>query len=404
MKKIKYLIGFVSILCACSCIATGEKTEAVKLENAGASQWPDANQLFERDVHWRGSDDAYSIQLGPNRVLWLFGDTLISSKDEIVPRSPDYVKMPRNSVGIMHGLDPATASIDFYWGNKNSADNPKSFFVNPDVDETNWFWPGNGLMLPDGKTLLLFFMNIKTDTTSPWGFAIAGWQAAKITNIEKSPDKWNIVWLKVSDYSKYEIMLGSGGVMIDGDSLYAYGGNNAKIGNNIYLARWPLSVFNEGTPDLSTPEWRTGSGWFKEAELDGKGLLPVMVWDKGQNEFTVNKLSNGTYVMVQTTYSNTSGEPGNSNLVCRVSKALTGPWSEQRIIYENLYRVKPAPKDLNIYAGKYHPELKGAEVIFTFASNTQSLATLWKWQNIYWPSFLKMDKKSFLEIVNRKEI
>jgi hypothetical protein len=144
MKIVKYIVGSACVLILCAC--SGMMAENVVDNENGtvdvASQWPEANKLFERDVHWRGSDDAYSIQLGPNRVLWLFGDTLISSKDEIVPRLPDYVKMPRNSVGIMHGLNPATASIDFYWGNKNSADNPKSFFVNPDVDETNWFWPG----------------------------------------------------------------------------------------------------------------------------------------------------------------------------------------------------------------------------------------------------------------------
>jgi len=75
-------------------------------------------------------------------------------------------------------------------------------------------------------------MNIKTNKSSPWGFAIAGWQSAKITNIDKTPDKWNIEWLKVSDYSKYEIMLGSGGVIIDDGYLYAYGG-----GSYIYICQ-----------------------------------------------------------------------------------------------------------------------------------------------------------------------
>ena len=405
MKLISYIIGLgvISLLSACGSLT---ETKSNNVNDAGASQWPQANLLFHKNPHWRGSDDAYSILLGNDRILWLFGDTLISSKDKVAPRNESYVKMPRNSIGIMNGLDPVTASIDYYWGNDNSAEEPESFFINPEVDKTNWFWPGNGVVLPDGKTLILFFMNIKTDKTSPWGFAIAGWQAARITNISNSPDKWNIKWLKVSDYSRYEIMLGSGGVIIDNGYLYAYGGGNAKISNNIFLGRWSLSLLNEKVPDLSNPEWWTGkdNGWLIEDALVKKGLKPAMVWNKGQNEFTVNKLSSGNYVMVQTAYSTPTGKPGNSNLVCRVSKALIGPWSELKIIYKNLYRVKPAPDDLNIYAGKYHPELKGSEVIFTFASNTQSLKTLWNWQNIYWPSFLKMDRKSFLDIIDDKDI
>ncbi len=404
MKGLIYfiLLGGLSTLCACNNIAGISSTGNNRTTDG--NQWLQANKLFERNVHWRGSDDAYSIQLGADRVLWLFGDTLISSKDVIAPRDESYVKMPRNSIGIMHGLDPAAATINFYWGNDNSPDNPKSFFINSALNKTNWLWPGNGALLPNGKTLVLFFMNIKTDNSSPWGFAIAGWQAAKITNISLTPDKRNILWLPVSDYKAYEIMLGSGGVIVEGDYLYAYGGNNAKIGNNIYLARWPLSVFNKKKTDLSNPEWWAGKteGWVKESIMKEKGSQPEMTWDKGQNEFTVNKLSDGTYVMVQNVYSSESGQPGNSNLVCRTSKALTGPWSEQKLIYKNLYRVKPAPKDLNVYAGKYHPELKGAEVIFTFASNTLSLKTLWNWQNIYWPSFLKMDMNDFLKIVNGK--
>ena len=319
-----------------------------------------------------------------------------------MPRNEEYVKMPRNSVGIMHGLNPAKSKINFYWGNNNSISEPESFFRNPKLSEDHWFWPGNAVLLPDGKSLIAFMMDIKTDKSSAWGFGIAGWQAAKITNIDKTPDKWNIQWLKTGDYSKFEILLGSGGVIIDGDYLYAYGGNNAKIGNRIFLARWSLAAFDGSNNDMSNPEWWTGdtSGWVKDSDINSKNLKPEMLWDKGQNEFTVNKIENGRYVMVQTVYS-TKGKPGNSNLICRVSNLLTGPWSEQRILYKNLLRDKKVPNDLNVYAGKYHPELKGGDCIFTYATNTQSLKTLWDWQNIYFPRFVKMDREKINKTVNR---
>ena len=47
----------------------------------GIEQWSEANEIFRMDPHWKGSDGAYSIKIGTNRVLWLFGDTLISSQN-----------------------------------------------------------------------------------------------------------------------------------------------------------------------------------------------------------------------------------------------------------------------------------------------------------------------------------
>src|SRR5438270_9691186 len=38
---------------------------------------PDLTRLFTRSEGWTGSDGAYSIPLGPDRTLWLFGDTFI---------------------------------------------------------------------------------------------------------------------------------------------------------------------------------------------------------------------------------------------------------------------------------------------------------------------------------------
>ena len=48
------------------------------LAGIDAEPWPEADELFRSDPHWLGSDDAYSIDLGDGRVLWLFGDTFIT--------------------------------------------------------------------------------------------------------------------------------------------------------------------------------------------------------------------------------------------------------------------------------------------------------------------------------------
>ncbi|HJO92627.1 MAG TPA: hypothetical protein QF753_04435 [Victivallales bacterium] len=357
-----------------------------------AEQWTQANGFFKKNIYWQGSDDAYSVKIGPNKVLWLFGDTLISKTGK--KRTPEDVNMPRNTIGIETGLNPTDATIKYYWGNKNSISSPKSFFRSPDIAAENWLWPGDVTLLPEGKGMIIFFMNIKP-VDYGYGFDIAGWQAALIRNYKESPENWNIEWLPTSDFSNLKMLIGSGGVLTEGNYLYAYSTKSDITGQNIYLARWPLSLFNDNqTADMSNPQWWTGAeGWISESQLDVKKLQPYMLWNNGQTEFTVNRLSNGKYLEIQTTPS--VDWAGNADLSYRISDSLTGPWSDLTVFYHNLCRDNPKPNELMVYAGKLHPELIGGNYIFTFATNTQHIEALWDQPELYYPRFLKLDANIF---------
>ncbi|HSR30499.1 MAG TPA: hypothetical protein VLY63_08030, partial [Anaerolineae bacterium] len=113
-----------------------------------AEPWPEADALFRSNPKWLGSDDAYSVDLGNGRTLWLFGDTFISRSFLNTRRLSTLI---RNSVAIQSGYDPSTASMEFAW--RTERGKPLSFF--PEEDDT-WFWPGHGIAL-DGK-LFLFLM------------------------------------------------------------------------------------------------------------------------------------------------------------------------------------------------------------------------------------------------------
>jgi len=90
-----------------------------------ASSWPEADVLFTQDPHWVGADDAYSVDLGHGRVLWLFADTLIDPSGRHA--RPGAV-MIRNSVAIQDGYDPAQARIAFAWG-RSGTGAADSFFA-----------------------------------------------------------------------------------------------------------------------------------------------------------------------------------------------------------------------------------------------------------------------------------
>ena len=44
-----------------------------------AAGWSQADALFHGNPKWLGSDAAYSVALGSNRTLWLFGDTFVAT-------------------------------------------------------------------------------------------------------------------------------------------------------------------------------------------------------------------------------------------------------------------------------------------------------------------------------------
>lgn len=392
MKSIAHIISIFSIISLC--ITAFVNAEEVNKNNQfNATQYLQANKLFQQDHKWRGSDDAYSVKLGNKRVLWLFGDTLVSKSNKILPRTHENITMLRNTIGIQTGLNPETAKIRYFYVSKNNNSATNAFFFSPNIDKKNWLWPGDCILLDDDKTLVVFFMNIKPTDTG-LNFDIAGHEIAIINNSYEEPSRWNIRWVKnLNNYSKFKILLGSGGVIKENNYLYAYGFSNNKMIKGTTLARWPLKQFQQENPDLSTPEWWTHKHtWVPDNKL--RKAKPKVLWNKQQTEFTVTKLEKELYVMFQAYPQN--GYIGNANLVARVSKSLTGPWSKMFVIYQKLYRKKSCPKDIMVYAGKYHPELTGASYVFTYATNTQTMETLWDHQTIYYPSFLKITDTSFL--------
>src|SRR5437764_12208257 len=91
--------------------------------------WPEADALFTGDARFLGADSAYSVPLGNERVLWLFGDTFVALDDA---RSRRHAKFVRNSIAIETGLDPSKATIRFVHGGTDEA--PSSFFAEPGAD------------------------------------------------------------------------------------------------------------------------------------------------------------------------------------------------------------------------------------------------------------------------------
>ncbi len=333
------------------------------LAGIDAQPWPEADALFRSDPNWLGSDDAYSIDLGDGRVLWLFGDTFITYDTR---RSRQGSIMIRNSIAVQTGYDPSTAEMDFYWPLVDYL--PQSFF--PERGDL-WYWPGHGVRLEDQ---VIVFLMVVRKASGGLGFATEGWAAAKLTGIDGPPEEWQLTWLDtpVNDYS----VLISGGAMVGDDFVYVY--SVQEPSHDIYLVRWPVAEVLQD--DLSRPQWWTGEAWVVQQDL---AALPQPLYTGGQTEFTVNyDPALQQYLSIQTV-----GFP-QAELVFRLAPAPTGAWSAPTIFYRpEEYDIQ----DVMIYAGKAHPELvgEGADLILTYATNSLSQTNLMSDDRLYYPRFLK---------------
>jgi hypothetical protein len=328
-----------------------------------AAPWPEADRLFRADPRWLGADAAFSVDLGRGRVLWLFGDSFVASKPG---RTRSQSRMARNTIGIQTGYDPSSASIRFYWRSRGSG----SVFAD---EPPNWLWPAHGARV--GDHLLLFFNVVKPSRApGPLGFAVDGWTALLVSNPDDEPPRWRIRKLAVPS-NPWHVIIGIA-VVRDQDRLYLWAADEPKHG--AYLLRVPAGAASNG--DLAGMEWWCGElrGWRRQDHINGR---PEPLFHDAAMEFSVHRdPSSGRYIQVQ------SVGFGSSDIALRAADRLSGPWSVPRKIYRPPESDGPDPF---VYAGKAHPELKGADLVVTYAANGPD-RRLFSDLSIYFPRFVRV--------------
>lgn len=333
---------------------------------ASAEAWPKADALFHRDPRWRGSDDAYTVPIGPGRTLWLFGDTFVGE-------SRATAAFIRNTAAIQEGDDPVTAGISFAW-----RDGPSDAF--PPSSPDHWLWPLHGARVEAG--LVLFFMLVRAARPGARGglddwraqgtlsfFRVDGWDARFVPDPDGPLERWTIRSPSVPDTGR--VVLGAG-VLVEDGRLHAFGWTPEK---RIMLARWPVETLGAGA--LPPPEWWCGArGWL----LDRSAAVPVIV--RGSTEFTIHRDAR-TGLLCQTQVAGFLG----AALTVRWAERPEGPWSAASPVY--------VPPELArgdgtfVYAGKAHPQLAGADLVMTYASNASVELTLLD-ESIYYPRFVRV--------------
>lgn len=323
-----------------------------------AQPWSDADRLFHSDPRWLGSDAAFSIDLGNGRVLWMFNDTFVARKLGDTRRQAAFI---HSSVAIQTGYDPSHASLNFFWNTLNG--NPSEIFQ----DEGDvWLWPTSGVR--DGDTLLLFSSRITHDSSpNSLGFKVIGWNAYRVTNPDAPPSAWHMTRIAaVND----NVILASQALTQEG-FIYLFGHGEPQ--HSLYLAR--IRSGQRSASKLEPMQWWTGDGW------DSSSARRQPVITEAGTETSIQRDPHGSgYIEI-----NSRGF-GATDIVMRESPTLTGPWSKPAVVYRPPESDQP---QAFVYAGKSHSELRGADLVLTYASNGpyEKVAAD---MHLYFPRFVKV--------------
>lgn len=335
-----------------------------------ASAWRDADRLFHSDPHWVGADVASSVDLGSGRTLWLFGDTWIDPSGK---GTRSGARMISNSVAIQRGTDPTTAEISFYWG-RGTDGKPAALF--PDRGG-EWLWFGNGVRVSD--RLILFFARTIRNTGTGLGFEHTGWTAVMVENPDAEPSSWRIRQLETST-NPLGILVGFAAVLKLGEHIVALGSQNPVKSHPIYAARWPIEEVRRG--NLMHPEWWAGEllGWVPDSSSAPRWPL----FENAQSELSIHVDQTTQRFLVV----HTQGF-GPADLMMRAAPTLTGPWSAGRMVYRPPEYHR---QNVMIYAGKAHPQLIGADLILTYATNSFQFSEHGTDSLIYFPRFVRLTR------------
>lgn len=286
---------------------------------------------------WTGADAAYSVSLGPDRLLWLFGDTFV---DPIVEGRRTSARMIHNSFGITSG-----GSTRFF---------PHA--LSPE-EKDSYYWPSDGVVW-NGK-LWLFMKKVRDVPGGPAGLSFDWWgdDLLEIENYQDDPPDW-----RVKRHDAGPLHPGIACLVWD-DRLLAYGLQEGRV------------VLVAYGPDLA-PRYLARSA--PCPDFEASPAKATALFGEAASEMSVFPYRDGFLAVY------TRGGLGPS-VVARTASWPGGDWSEP----VELYR---APEQgVLLYAGKAHAALSTPEkLILSYCRNIGALEAHIDRPDVYFPQFVEV--------------
>lgn len=383
----KLLKVFVAMLVCVSSLLLGSSPVLSAEVSESSEPAKNANSALRSAMLWRGADGAMTIRLASGKVLWLFGDTWINTRQKHSLR----LKMVNNTVAIQESeyVTPPPGSLDWksfdtvvmddsrwsFWF-KGSFKKPTSIFIA--AEKGSYYWPGCGVKYGDKLFLLLKKIRIKDDPNPLFQFDWYADDILIVSNPDDPPNVWKYVVCNVSR-PQHEIQFG---LACTADQRYLYSvcfleekPNTAK---RTILARTPL----EKLEYVSSDSWEY---YCDSSNIDGawqadfrnaKNIIP----DCGPEVSLFFHKGLKCFVAVYQ-------PPLSPQVKLRVSRKFEGPWSEALNIFTVPERRLKDGKTALTYAAKAHESLSTGNTIgFSYCENPGGIEQHIANPDVYFPT------------------
>ena len=300
-------------------ISTGKMdNKQIPLQLHRRKMLPDFNQPclpeFPHKDGWLGGDADISVPLNDSQSLFLFADSFVGGKNE-TRRS----FMVSGTAAIFTCSPGGRKDINYYWRNMYT---PNAGPIFKSLTPRYSLWVTNAFMYENNLYVLLQKTGAKTnpDPDDFFNFNPVGFVIARVINpLANTPDEWEIEYIPISFFNFSSSMAGLHITLVK-DDKYAYFFTEKES-----AAR----VFRVGLNFIDSPEnhyeyyslahtWKPGVN-----PRDMEIVLPAPIGSTINFHDDLKK-----WVMVC--------GPGfmNNKIGIRTAKSLTGPWSEQTVVYE----------------------------------------------------------------------
>jgi len=333
---------------------------------------------------WLGGDGDVSVPISKTQTLFIFSDTYVGNKNQQSRLEPG-MKMVSNTVAVETCLPDGKTGVEYFWNNMY-ADNPQPVFKS--FTNRYHYWVNDAFMYKTSLYVVLQKVAPKQGAAPDdfFGFSLSGITLAKITNPSDPPIQWKIELIPLKGFA-YAVM-GIHCHAIQDKFLYFFVSRNGNDNFQFFVRKKLDAIDNPEKPFeyyAINRTWKTG--------INADDMDTVI---NGFRANTVNYHSDiKQWVMV------CDIKFLENKIKIRTASLLTGPWSEEKIVYE-VPEVTPGTisysKSNFCYLSReciqnYDP--KTHTMLITYDINNSSFSEINSNPKIYTPKVITVSLKKY---------
>jgi len=331
---------------------------------------------------WLGGDGDVSVPINAATTLFIFSDTYVGNKNQQSRKVPG-MKMVSNSVAIQTCLPNGETDVKYFWNNMYS-ENPEPIFKT--YTKRYIYWVPGAFLVNDNLYIVLEKVGPKLGASpdNVFNFSLLGFTLAKISNPYAAPNEWEIEYIPLPDFVNPEMAIGP----------------HVKLNNYIYffVSRYDKAqvLVRKQLDFIDSPEkpfeyyaldktWKTG--------LDTTDMDTIV---NGFRSTTVNYHPDlKQWVMISDIAFM------DNKIKMRTAPELTGPWSDEIIIYE-IPEVTPGNPSYHKSNFCYLPregiqyyDSEKHEMLITYDINNSDFSEIVSNAQIYTPKVITVSLKKY---------